>query len=124
MKQVVTDKAPQAPAMMSQAIVSGDTIYVAGQIHADLEWKLVGETVAEKVEQIMKNISAILEATNSSLENVVKVVIYLTDMEQLKELNGVYPKYFTQPYPVREAVGVSALPLGASIEISVIAESQ
>lgn len=122
MRQVVTKDAPHASAMMSQAIVSGDTVYVAGQIHADLEWKLVGETVAEKVEQIMKNISAILEAANSSLENVIKVVIYLTDMDQLKELNEVYPKYFTEPYPVREAVIVSALPLGASIEISVIAE--
>jgi len=123
MRQVVANDTPRAQSMMSQAIVSGGTIYVAGQIHADLEWKLVGETVVEKVEQIMKNISAILEATNSSLENVIKVVIYLTDMEQLKELNDVYPKYFTEPYPVREAVGVSALPLGASIEISVIAES-
>lgn len=121
-KQISTDKAPSAPAMMSQAVQAGGTIYVAGQVHADLEWRLVGETVAEKVTQIMANISAILEAADVTLNDVVKVVIYLTDMTQVKELNEVYPTYFTEPYPVREAIGVQALPLGATIEISVIAE--
>ncbi len=120
-KQISTNKAPSAPAMMSQAIVGGDTVYVAGQVHADLEWKLVGNTVAEKVAQIMQNISVILEAADASLNDVAKVVIYLTDMTQLKELNEVYPTYFKEPLPVREAIGVHALPLGATIEISVVA---
>lgn len=123
MKQdVTTDNAPKADALMSQAIVSGNTIYVAGQIHADLDWNLVGDTVAEKTAQIMKNISAILGAAGATLNDVVKVVIYVTDITQIKEFNEVYPSYFTEPYPVREAIGVLALPLGASIEISVTAE--
>ena len=75
----------------------------------------------EKVDQIMQNIAAILKATDTSLDNIVKVVIYVTDMAQMPELNEVYPTYFTEPFPVREAVGVQALPLGATIEISVVA---
>ena len=75
----------------------------------------------EKVDQIMQNIAAILKATDTSLDNIVKVVIYVTDMAQMPELNEVYPTYFTEPFPVREAVCVQALPLGATIEISVVA---
>lgn len=123
MKQRInTDNAPKADALMSQAIISGNTIYVAGQVHANLDWSLVGETVSEKTAQIMKNISAILEVAEATLNDVVKVVVYVTDMAQIKEFNEVYPSYFSEPYPVREAIGVQALPLGATIEISVIAE--
>jgi 2-iminobutanoate/2-iminopropanoate deaminase len=71
--------------------------------------------------QIMQNISAILEAGGATLDDIVKVVIYVTDMALMPDLNKAYPTYFKDPLPVREAVCVRALPLGASIEISVIA---
>lgn len=82
---------------------------------------MIEGSVKEKVDQIMQNITAILEAAEASLDDIVKVVIYVTDMAQMPELNEVYPTYFTEPFPVREAVGVQALPLGATIEISVVA---
>lgn len=69
----------------------------------------------------MKNIAAILKAADATLDDVIKVVIYVTDMALMPDLNKTYPAYFKEPYPVREAVCVKALPLGASVEISVIA---
>ena len=119
-----TPDAPGAPAFLSQAIISNDLIFVSGQIHALPDNTLVGGTLEEKLAQIMKNIGAILEAASATLDDVVKVVIYVTDMAVMPELNKAYPTYFKEPYPVREAVCVKALPLGAAIEISVIAARQ
>lgn len=120
-QQISTQDAPSAPAFLSQAIVSNGLIFVAGQIHSELDNSLVGETVEEKLAQIMKNISAILAAADASLDDVVKVTIYVTDMSFIPELNKAYPIYFKAPFPAREAVCVKELPLGASIEISVVA---
>lgn len=120
-EEVSTDNAPKADHILSQGIVSNGIIFVAGQIHIKPDGTLIEGSVKEKVDQIMENIFAILKEANSSLHDVVKVVIYLTDMAQMPELNEVYPTYFEKPFPVREAVGVQALPLGATIEISVIA---
>ena len=121
MKQIVsTNDAPNAP-FLSQAIVSNGFIFVSGQIHTTPDNTLVGDTVEEKIAQIMKNISAILASAGATLDDIVKVVIYVTDMSVMPELNGVYPAYFKAHHPVREAVCVAALPLGASIEMSVIA---
>jgi 2-iminobutanoate/2-iminopropanoate deaminase len=69
----------------------------------------------------MKNIEAILKAAGSDLNDIVKIVIYVTDMSVMPDLNKVYPSYFRDPFPVREAVCVKALPLGANIEMSVVA---
>lgn len=119
-QQATTPEAPDAP-FLSQAIISNGTIYVSGQIHGKPDGSLVEGTVKEKLEQIMQNISAILKAAEATLDDIVKVVIYVTDMAQMPELNEVYPTYFNEPFPVREAVCVQALPLGATIEISVVA---
>ena len=118
--QATTSNAPGAP-FLSQAIISNGTIYISGQIHNKTDGTLVGNTVKEKLDQIMHNISAILKAAEANLDNIVKVVIYVTDMAQMPELNETYPTYFNKPFPVREAVCVQALPLGATIEVSVIA---
>lgn len=118
--QATTPDAPDAP-FLSQAIVSNSTVYVSGQIHSKPDGTIVEGSVKEKVEQIMQNISAILKAADAALDDIVKVVIYVTDMAQMPELNEVYPIYFNKPFPVREAVCVQALPLGATIEISVVA---
>ena len=116
-----TNKAPVAEQILSQAIISNGFVFVSGQVHVLPDNTLVEGSTKDKVAQIMKNIEAILESANSGLNNIVKVVIYVTDMAVMPELNEVYPTYFEKPYPVREAVCVKALPLGASIEISVIA---
>jgi 2-iminobutanoate/2-iminopropanoate deaminase len=123
-KQVSTDKAPSAPNFLSQAVTSSGFIFVSGQVHTLPDNTLVDGSTKDKVDQIMKNIQAILGSANATLDNIVKVVIYVTDMSVMPELNEVYPSYFTEPYPVREAICVNALPLGAQIEISVIAAQE
>ena len=121
MKQAAsTDQAPSAPHILSQAIISNGLIFVSGQVHVLPDNTLVGETTEEKTHQVMKNIKTILEAANAEMHDIVKVTIYVTDMAMMPDLNKVYPTYFTEPFPVREAICVKALPLGASIEISVI----
>lgn len=119
--KIKTDDAPKADHILSQGIVSNGVIYLAGQIHNKPDGTLVDGSVEDKFAQIMQNVTAILKVADASLDNVVKVVIYVTDMSQMPKLNEVYPKYFTEPFPVREAVCVSELPLGATIEISVVA---
>lgn len=119
--QISTPNAPTAPHILSQGLVSGNFIFVSGQIHAKPDNSLVDGSIKEKMDQIMSNISSILKAGGSSLDNIIKVVIYVTDMAILPEINEVYPSYFTKPYPVREAICVKALPLNAEIEISAIA---
>jgi 2-iminobutanoate/2-iminopropanoate deaminase len=120
-EKVTTDNAPKADHILSQGIISNGNIYVAGQVHSKPDGSIVGGSVKEKVSQIMQNISAILKAADATLDDIVKVVIYVTDMAQMPELNEAYPTYFNEPFPVREAVCVQALPLGATIEISVVA---
>lgn len=119
-KEIKVENVGVAPTL-SQAIEANGMIFISGQIHADAEWKLVGETVQEKLEKIFQNIRLVLEAADLSLDNIVKATVYVTDMGQMPELNQYYPSYFTAPYPAREAVCVAALPLGATIEISVVA---
>jgi 2-iminobutanoate/2-iminopropanoate deaminase len=120
-KQSTTQDAPGAPHILSQAITSNDFIFVSGQVHIKPDNTLVEGTTGDKVTQIMKNVESILIAAESKLNDIVKVVIYVTDMALMPELNEVYPTFFSEPYPVREAVCVQALPLGACIEISVVA---
>jgi len=120
-KELIASSAPSAEHILSQGLIAGDIVYVSGQVHVKPGNILIEGSTAEKVEQIMSNIKAILNEAKLGLDSVVKVVIYVTDMSLMPELNEVYPKYFTKPYPVREAVCVKELPLGASIEISVVA---
>jgi len=116
-----TDDAPKAPAILSQAIISNGFIFVAGQVHSTPGGEMVEGSTEDKVKQIMQNIEAILKAAGAGLDSIVKVTIYVTDMSVMPDLNKVYPTYFTEPFPAREAVCVRELPLGAGIEISVIA---
>lgn len=120
-KRVETNDAPKADHILSQAIVADSTIYVAGQIHNKPDGSLVEGSVANKLKQVMCNVEAILAAADAKLEDIVKITIYLTDMAMLPEFNEEYPKYFKEPFPVREAVCVKALPLGADIELSITA---
>ncbi len=121
MKQaVISSDAPGAP-FLSQALIANGTVFVSGQVHNKPDGTLVEGSVAEKLAQIMQNIATILNAADASLDDIVKVVIYVTDMAQIPELNNVYLTYFSKPFPVREAVCVKALPLSATIEVSVVA---
>jgi len=123
-KQQINIEGNKSAHILSPGIASNGLIFVSGQVHCNADLELVGDTPEEKIAQIMQNISTILEAGGAALDDIVKVVIYVTDMAVMPGLNKVYPTYFKEPYPVREAVCVKALPLGASIEISVIAAKE
>lgn len=120
--KVVTDKAPVAGSSPhSQAIVANGFVFTQGSIYLTPEGKLLEGTLEEQIHQIMHNLQAILEAAGSSLDQVVKTTIYVTDMSFYKTVNEVYGGYFSDPYPARETVCVKELPLGAKVEMSMVA---
>ena len=101
--------------------MAGGFLFTAGVICLTPEGKLLEGTIEEQVHQIMKNLEAILKAGGVGFTNVVKTTTYVTDMSIYKTVNEVYGSYFSDPYPARETVCVIDLPLGAKIEISMIA---
>jgi 2-iminobutanoate/2-iminopropanoate deaminase len=109
-------------APLSGACETNGIIYVSGQIHADEHWKLIGTTIQERFHAVMKRIEGILKEANLTSDDIMRVQLYLTNLDELPALNEVYGQYFNKhPMPVRTAIGVSKLPLGASLEIDVIA---
>ena len=122
MKSAQTDKAPAAIGPYSQAIITGNLVYISGQTPLAPETgQLVGSTVTEQTEQVAKNITAILEAVGLSQANVVKTTCFLTDMNNFAEFNSVYEKHFISK-PARSTVAVKGLPRNALVEIETIAE--
>ena len=123
MEEISTEKAPDAIGPYSQAIRTGDTVYVSGQGPADPDSREVEvETVRNETAQTLENISAILEAAGTSLDNVVKANVYLQNMDNYDDINDVYAEYMTEPFPARAAVEVAALPIEIAVEIEVVAE--
>ena len=119
---VATDKAPKAIGPYSQAIVADNTIYTAGQVALDPKTgELVGTTVVEQTEQVLKNITAVLAASGSSLGQVVKTTVYLADMAGFAAMNEVYARHFGGHRPARSTVQAAGLPKGARVEIDAIA---
>lgn len=121
--KVTTDAAPNNEALpFSQGIVHGDTVYTSGQIGMDPE---TGEVVSGGIEaetrQTMENISAILEAAGTSLDNAIKTTVFLTDMDEFAAFNEVYAEYVTEPRPARSAVEVSDLARDLAVEIEMVA---
>ena len=121
MQKIHTEKAPAAVGPYSQAVAAGGLVYTSGQIALDPETgELVGSTVREQAEQVMKNLTAILEAAGTKPENAVKTLCFLTDMNDFAEFNEVYARYFTGR-PARSCVEVGALPKGALCEVEAVA---
>ena len=122
MKVIHTNAAPAAIGPYSQAVVSGSLIFTAGQIPLSPEsGQLIGTAIAEQTEQVIKNISAILDSAGSSLAKVIKTTCFLADMDDFAAFNEVYGRYFAGK-PARSTVAVKALPRGALVEIETIAE--
>lgn len=120
MKRVyISSEKTTAP--LSGAYEVGELVFVSGQIHVDASGQLVGDSIEEKLEAIISNVKKVLGEAELTLEDVVKVQMYLTDLSWLPNLNKAYVNYFKQPLPARTAIGVAALPLGASLEMDVIA---
>lgn len=120
MKKVFTANACPPAGPYTQAIAAGPHIFVSGQIPADKEGKLVEGTIAEKTESCCRNVIAILEEAGSDISRVVKTTVFLDDMANFSEMNGVYEKFFAHK-PARSCVAVKQLPKGVPVEIECIA---
>ena len=121
LKKVATDKAPAAIGPYSQGIVVDKMLYSSGQIALDpATGAVVGKTIVEQTEQVMKNLGAILEAVGADYAKVVKTTCFLADMNDFVAFNEVYAKYFTEK-PARSCVAVKTLPKNVLCEVEVIA---
>lgn len=122
---VQTDKAPEAIGTYSQAVKVADTVYLSGQIPLIPEtMDMVEGGFDEQVEQVFKNLAAVCEAADASLQDIVKLNIYLVDLGNFAKVNEMMAKYFSQPYPARAAVGVASLPRNAQVEMDGILVTQ
>ncbi len=114
--------APVGGAPYSQAIRAGEFVFVAGQVPLRPgESEITGNTIEEQTEQVMENVKAILEAAGSGLERLVKTTVFLTDFSNFGGMNEVYARYVGESPPARATVEISALPMGALVEIEAIA---
>ncbi|MEA3468699.1 MAG: RidA family protein [Thermodesulfobacteriota bacterium] len=120
-KIITTENAPAAIGPYSQAIQHGDTIYVSGQLPLNPETKKMDNDVSKQTEQSMNNIKAILQEAGSSMEQVLRCGIFVTDLADFATVNDMYASFFEGDYPARATVQVAALPLGAKVEIDAIA---
>lgn len=119
---ITTDHAPAAVGPYSQAVRAGDFVFTAGQIGLDpATGQLVAGGLEAQTRQVLANLSAVLAAAGTSLDNVVKTTIFLTDLSAFKTVNNIYGQHFTGAPPARSTVEVAALPLGALVEIEAVA---
>lgn len=114
---IQTSKAPKAIGTYSQAVKAGDTVYLSGQIPLDPETMELVEGFGDQARRVFDNLKAVCEAAGGTLQDMVKVNIYLVDLANFAELNEIMATYFQEPYPARAAVQVSALPKGAQVEM-------
>ena len=124
MKAISTKKAPAAIGPYSQAIRVGNLVYTSGQIPIDpATGAFVEGGIKEQTRQSLTNVKAILEEAGLAMSDVVKTTVFMADMNDFAEMNGVYAEFFAEPYPARSAVAVKTLPKGALVEIEVVAEA-
>jgi reactive intermediate/imine deaminase len=116
-----TDKAPQAIGTYSQAVNHQGLVFVSGQIPLDPEtMEMVTGGIEPQIHRVFKNLSAICNAAGGSLDDIVKLSVFLTDMTNFPQVNAIMEQYFTAPYPARAAIGVAALPKDAEVEMDAI----
>jgi 2-iminobutanoate/2-iminopropanoate deaminase len=120
--KILTSNAPEAIGPYSQAIRSGDLIFVSGQIPLTPEGEPCdGEGIAAETRQVLENLRAVLKEAGASMESVIKTTVYMTELSVFPEMNAVYEEFFIEPYPARATVGVKELPKGVLVEIEAIA---
>jgi len=119
---IQTDAAPAAIGTYSQAIRSGDLIFISGQIPLDPQsGELVGaDDVEQQIRQVFDNLEAVAKGAGASLADAVKITVYLTDLAHFTSVNEIMTEYFKLPYPARAALGVASLPRGATVEADAI----
>lgn len=121
-KQIIaTDKAPQAIGTYSQAVKVGDTVYISGQIPLVPEtMEIIADDIESQITRVFDNLLAVAQASGGSLDDIVKLTVYLTDLSHFPMVNEVMARYVKQPYPARAAVGISELPKGVQVEMDAI----
>lgn len=117
---VASNKAPKAIGTYSQAVRVGNLVFLSGQIPLNPETMELEEGFGKQTHRVFTNLQAVCEAAGGSLANIVKLNIYVTDLANFAELNDIMGKYFSEPYPARAAVQVSALPKGALVEMEAV----
>lgn len=121
-KEIIrTERAPKAIGPYSQAVRIGDLLFISGQIPLDCSGKVVEGDIKTQTERVMENIKAIVEGAGGRMEDIVKTTVYLKDIEDFKDFNEVYGRFFPEDPPARATVEVSNLPKGVGIEIEAIA---
>jgi reactive intermediate/imine deaminase len=124
-KIISTDQAPRAIGTYSQAVRSGDTVYLSGQIPLDpATMKIVDGDFRAQLKQVFANLSSVATAAGGTLGDIVKLNVYLTNLDHFPVVNEVMAEYFREPYPARAAVGVARLPKDAVVEIDAILHLQ
>ncbi len=122
MDHVLTENAPAPIGPYSQAVGYGDLVFLSGQIPLDPETgKRHGESIEEQAEQVLRNLESVLDAAGASWETVLRVTVYMTQLEEFSRFNAVYERMLRGAQPARSTVQVSALPLGVRLEIDAIA---
>ncbi len=118
---IATDKAPQAIGTYSQAVKTGNTVYLSGQIPLVPEsMEMVDGDIRAQITRVFQNLSAVATAAGGGLQDVAKLNVYLTDLSNFPIVNEVMAEFFAEPYPARAAVGVAALPKDAAVEMDAI----
>lgn len=121
-RQIIqTEKAPSAIGTYSQAVRHGDTVYLSGQIPLDPQtMEMISGDIESQIHRVFLNLRAVCEAANGSLDDIVKLNVYLTDLGNFASVNSIMAEYYSEPYPARAAVGVAALPRGAEVEMDAV----
>ena len=115
-----TDKAPKVIGTYSQAVRSGDTVYLSGQIGLDPRTMQMVEGIDAQIKRVFENLKAVAEAAGGSLDDVVRFTVYLTDLKHFAKVNEIMATYVAEPYPARAAIGVASLPRDALVEVDAV----
>ena len=115
---IQSDSAPEAIGTYSQAVKVGETVYLSGQIPLDPKsMTLVEGDISAQITQVFENLTAVCRASGGTLQDIVKLNIFLTDLDNFATVNEIMARYFETPYPARAAIGVAALPKGSEVEM-------
>lgn len=124
MKEIKTSNAPTAIGPYSQSVVTGNMVFTSGQIPVNPETNEIPDGIEAQANQALINLKNLLEASGSSINNVIKTTVFIQDMSDFTTINEIYANYFNAPYPARSCVEVAKLPKGVLLEIEAIAEIQ
>ena len=122
MKEIKTNKAPQALGPYSQGVVMGNMLFTSGQVGINPENGQVADNIEGQARQVLQNVKAVIEAGGATMNDVVKTAVFVKNMDDFAKVNEIYAEFFTEPYPARSCVEVARLPKDMLVEIEAIAE--